>query len=384
MSREQPFFCDRFSREEYVAVSLLRRGFRRDEHYRFPHYEPVLLNPGGHSRGERATPVAHDLGSDDRVQERAEQDFTKARWAFAKNVYARALTDTLNRFSRLASFRWQSGYPNFRFLALAPDFVAAGDFLLERAAQLFESRGRTQAGYFDWESIAVFFHRPTLHQVELLNYWDALPVSTPRDLEMIRRISHLDVEGALALVASGANINALDRAGKTALITLARATPWDHVAMDKDYDQKVKTLPPLTQERRIRMMARLLDAGARINLTFYEQCDALTEAVLAGESETVRFLLSKGADPNYNPWPEEQPAVVSQALRYAQSGGIGRPHRTDAAEDIRAALRHAGAVEFAGQENCPDGDSAKNSGAASGTPEREHTRLPPGGRADGL
>jgi hypothetical protein len=318
------------------------------------------------------------------VHERAVQDFTKARWDFAKNIYARALTDTLNRFSRLASFRWQSGYPNFRFLALAPDFVAAGDFLLERAARLCEGHGRTAPGHFDWTSIAVFFHRPTLHQVELLNYWDALPVSTHRDFEMIHRVSHLDVEGALALVASGANINALDRTGKTALITLARATPWDHVAMDKDYDQKVKTLPPLTQEQRIRSMERLLDAGARINLTFYEQCDALTEAVLAGESETVRFLLSKGADPNYNPWPEEQPEVVSQALRYAQSGGIGRPHQKAAAEDIEAALRDAGAVECVGKENGPDGSSATNSGAVSGPLEEEPTRLPARDRVDRL
>lgn len=350
MSRQQPFFCDRFSREEYVAVSHLRRGFRGGEHYRFPHYEPVLLNPSAVFGGNTDLRLPHETSGKSQGPERKSPEVSKPLWAFAKHIYAQALADTLKRFFRLACFRWHTGHPNFRFLSLAPDFVAAGDFLLERAAQLCESPGPRQTGHFAWKAIADFFQRPTLHQVELLNYWDALPAAAPRDLEMIHRVSHLDVQGALALVASGANINAFDRAGKTALITLARATPWDHIAMDKNYDQKVKALPPLTQEQRIRMIARLLDAGARINLAFYEQCDALIEAVLAGESETVRFLLSKGADPNYNPWPEEQPAVVSQALRYAQSGGIQRPHRPGATEDILDALRDAGAVEFAGQE----------------------------------
>jgi hypothetical protein len=118
--------------------------------------------------------------------------------------------------------------------------------------------------------------------------------------------------------------------------------------MDKDYDRKVKALPPLAQDERIRMISRLLDAGGRINLVFYEQCDALTEAVLAGEPETVRFLLSEGADPHYNPWPEDAPEVLSQALRYAESDWA-RDRGGDRAEEIRRALKDAGAVALVGE-----------------------------------
>ena len=346
MSRRQPFFCDRFSREEYVAVSQLRRGFRRGEHHRFPHYEPVLLNPGAVFGGHTNLRRTHDTSGED--QGHPAMDGSLALWAFAEHIYARALTDTLKRFSRLACFRWQDGYPNFRFLSPAPDFAAAGEFLIERAAQLCDSGVQSNPGPFDWSVLADLFHRPTLHQLELLNYWDALQPATPRDLEMIRCVSHLDVDGALALVASGANINAFDRCGKTALTTLTRATAWDHIPMDKDYDRKVKALPPLAQDERIRMSSRLLDAGARINLVFYEQCDALTEAVLAGEPETVRFLLLDGADPHYNPWPEDAPEVLSQALRYAESEWA-RDRGGGRAEEIRRALKDAGAVGFVGE-----------------------------------
>jgi hypothetical protein len=346
MSRRQPFFCDRFSREEYVVVSQLRRGFRRGEHHRFPHYEPVLLNPAAVSGGNTDLNRPHDTSGEDHGHPAMNE--SQALWAFAKHIYARSLTDTLKRFSRLACFSWQDGYPNFRFLSPAPDFAAAGEFLIERAAKLCDTVFQTKPGPFDWSALADLFHRPTPHQLELLNYWDALPPATPRDLEMIRRVSHLDLDGALALVASGANINAFDRCGKTALTTLTRATRWDHIPMDKDYDRKVKALPPLAQDERIRMISRLLDAGGRINLVFYEQCDALTEAVLAGEPETVRFLLSEGADPHYNPWPEDAPEVLSQALRYAESDWA-RDRGGDRAEEIRRALKDAGAVALVGE-----------------------------------
>ena len=93
-------------------------------------------------------------------------------------------------------------------------------------------------------------------------------------------------------------------------------------------------------------MSALLEAGASINLTFYEESDALINATLNAEPKTVRFLLDRGADPNFNPWPEENPDDISQALDYASTDAWlerGTPNG-DAWAEIEEMLKNAGAV----------------------------------------
>ncbi|MDR1498522.1 MAG: hypothetical protein LBS59_09025 [Puniceicoccales bacterium] len=403
MSIEHPFFCWRFSREDYITVARLRLGFAPGQRYRHPHYDPVVLDPGGSQWhpdhrsqfGASGTHAGHDYGT---------MDFQTARWAFAERVYALALIDTHEEFPslRLAP-EWTVGLVNWRFLNLPPQFADAGAFLLEHARRFCASgevaietgctlnirspkpgelvrcpqdlcslivildaekleedalkplyhprqpdlgkRVPVRTLQFGWDEIAPLFHRPTPLEVELINSHDALPPATALDLAMIERASHFDLDGVLRLVGEGANLNAFDKNGESALTSATLDRRLDDVPCDQ-HDELGKTLPPLTPDRRIGMLSGLLDAGASINLASYEEADALINATLAAEPETVRFLLSRGADPNFNPWPEDEPDRISQALDYASTDAWlerGTPEG-EAYAKIETMLEAAGAV----------------------------------------
>ena len=390
MSLEQPFFCPRFSRDDYVSTSVLRRSFKWGVRYGAAHYEPVLLHPGGDTW---RTDHQYVLGCSGwhAGHEYETMIFQTAKWAFARKVYETALRETSEKFPLEQPPSWGEGYANWRFLTLPAWFSDASVFLMERARQACETRSievKTGCVYyepmeqpdmpparhgnrgtvtivmdaeilsdeimkplheknrpdmnvlvpsrpmrFDWDEIAALFHAPTLREVELLNYHDARPPASDLDLAMIKCAANLDIDGALELARKGANINAFDEHGETALTSVSEA--W-----------KNKPDAPFNQEQRIAALSALLEAGASINLTFYEESDALINATLNAEPKTVRFLLDRGADPNFNPWPEENPDDISQALDYASTNAWlerGTPNG-DAWAEIEEMLKNAGAV----------------------------------------
>jgi len=403
MSLKNPFFCDRFTVDDYRTVATLRRAFRWGEHYEFPHYEPILLHPGG--SGWRPL-QRYLIGSSGVHTGRtfADMDFRTARWKYAEQVYAQALVTTKNRFPGVTDVQWEDFLPNWRRLLLPACFSDAADFLateMERLAQtgsihvetgcslsvdpvnpkypsITEERRTTlhvifdvdelsedimkplwshqvldydatvakETATFTWNDIAGFVYRPTPEQIELINHWDARPIPREIDLKMIEKVSHLDMEGAIALIEQGANINACDQYGDTALTTLASATTHDHIPVDEDYDKKIAAIPDLKSEDRIRMMRQLIERGANVNLFFYDETDALINATLNADPATVGFLLETGADPNYNPWPEDDPDKISQALDFASTDAFlnrGTPEG-DAYAEIEELLKRYGAV----------------------------------------
>jgi len=173
---------------------------------------------------------------------------------------------------------------------------------------------------FAWEEIARFLYRPTPRQIELINNEEARPSVQPLDLEMIDRVSHLDIDGALRLVDQGANINGADSGGETALTSLAETSATDWIPFGEDYEARCAAVPELKPSERIAMMHRLIGAGADVNLFFYDGVDVLTQSTLWKEPETVQFLLEEaGADPNHNTAPEDDPEMISTALDYAAS-----------------------------------------------------------------
>ena len=386
MSLENPFFCDRFTREEYCSVAVLRRGFKWGEHYRFPHYQPLILNPGGTVWWKHHCYLLGSSGTYAGTEFKT-MDFQTAKWAFAQTVYAEALASTVERFPEMRH-EWVSGYPNWRFLNLPCEFWDAADFMIDQAKRVCDSgtvdvqtgcslalcppsglRSETDAvrrkailvldvekleedfvkqfwigkpclddlaprreARFNWNEIAGLFHRPTLHEVEMLNCWDALPPARDIDVKMLKCISDMDINGAINLVKAGANINSFDKDGYSVFNSASQAFAPGDIKVE--------------EEKRIDALHVLLDSGALINLAAYQECDALIDATLSAEPKIVQFLLEKGADPNYNPWPEDDPDVISQALDYAATDAQldeGTP-TGDRMAEIETMLKAAGAV----------------------------------------
>ena len=375
MSIEQPFFCNRFTVEDYKTVGRLRRAFHHNYGVRPPHYEPVLLDPGGSIWHSEQREV---LGSSGCYHDRpfSTFDFRSARWRFVEEIYRRALESTRARFPLLEEIRWSDLLPNWREIILPDCFAEAAEFMATEMERLTRSGGITietgcsllvsppdrwksnekdrttllmildveqitdqitkpiwskstndydfhaprKAVAFEWEEIAGFLYRPTPRQIELINNKEAKPPVQPLDLEMIDRVSHLDIDGALRLVDQGANINAADSGDETALTTLAETSATDWIPFGEDYEARCAAVPELKPSERIAMMRRLIEAGADVNLFFYDGVDVLVRSTLHAEPEAVQFLLEEGAaDPNHNMAPEDNPDTISTALDYAAS-----------------------------------------------------------------
>ena len=402
MSIDQPFFCDRFTIEDYKTVARLRRGFDDRRAGPTSNHEPIILDAGGTPWRSEQLSRFYSSGT---YQGRnfCNFDFRTARWKFAEEIYRRALESTRARFPGLSAIHWSNLLPNWRQLTLPDCFAEAGDFLTTEMERLTRSGGTTietgcsflvsppdrwksneekrttllmildveqiteeitkpiswrpTHGYdfhaprkevaCAWEEIVGFLYRPTPLQIELINNEEARPPVQPLDLEMIDRVSHLDIDGALRLVDQGANINGANEFGETALAELAQTWATDHVPFGNDYEARCTAIPEIKPLERIAMMRRLINAGADVNLFYFNESDALVNSTLHAEPETVAFLLEEaGADPNHNSYPLDDPDKISTALDYAASDShcYAGSDKGEAAEKIYQMLVKHGAV----------------------------------------
>jgi hypothetical protein len=151
-------------------------------------------------------------------------------------------------------------------------------------------------------------------------------------------VSHANLKMVKALLDAGADINAEDRAGRTALMTLDEDATPDLVRalLDAGADVKARddegnsALAHAAAGSNAEVVRRLLDAGAKINLRNEEGRTALMLAAEAGELENVRALVAAGAD--YNLKDEEGQTALDLA-------------REGLHEEVTALLVAHGAVE---------------------------------------
>ncbi|MEI8374541.1 MAG: ankyrin repeat domain-containing protein [Planctomycetota bacterium] len=188
------------------------------------------------------------------------------------------------------------------------EMIARGESFVPSTAQL----------RFGYEPIAPFFAFLDPFLLSLVNAEDGRPQATELDLELFKAVGRLDIELVLRLIDQGANVNALDKYGGTPFTDLATASRFDHLAFE-EADEARKTQPDISQGERIAMMRQLLDRGADVNLFGFGGVNALTEAVMHCEDEVVCFLLSVGADPNHNQYPDDDPDDDSTPFFYAAS-----------------------------------------------------------------
>ena len=163
-------------------------------------------------------------------------------------------------------------------------------------------------------------------------------------------VAYLDIERALALLDAGADPNALDTMGEGALASLCeRWYPPPPQGSGIATDAEGNARP--TEAQITDMMRRLIARGADVNAHGpdgygAQGCSTLINAVLSAQADVVEFLLEHGADPNFNPWPDESPHVVSKALDYAlcDANLAETDEEREALERIIALLEAHGAI----------------------------------------
>jgi ankyrin repeat protein len=103
-----------------------------------------------------------------------------------------------------------------------------------------------------------------------------------------------DLGGITNAIKQGANINAIDGGGETALTKVF--LKFNYEFWDEERDYAIETLIEPT----ISVAQKLLEHGADVNLYGSDGYNALQYAALSRNAGLIKFLLDNGANPNVN------------------------------------------------------------------------------------
>ena len=122
---------------------------------------------------------------------------------------------------------------------------------------------------------------------------------TEKGISLFKACDNLDIDAIRIAIEAGANVLAIDQDGGTSIYKCVEAVTDEYL----DECDPRKSMDDL--ERKIQKMQKcvdyLLEHGADINLYgFGCLCTPLCESVYIPDARVMEFLLSRGADPNYN------------------------------------------------------------------------------------
>jgi hypothetical protein len=153
---------------------------------------------------------------------------------------------------------------------------------------------------FSWEDIKDYYCEMTLNQLRL---------TMPKELHMHTFVDDIlfkaardwDLDLIDIALQRGANINALNEYGSSALGCAVDFFNFHGMSLDKEYtfDEEQKIKEDNTKECKT-MVDYLLSKGADINLFGFGGMTPLTCAYYARSAEMTKFLLERGANPNTN------------------------------------------------------------------------------------
>ena len=154
---------------------------------------------------------------------------------------------------------------------------------------------------YKWNDIKDFFIELTLDQLRLTMPEDLHKPLTVWDQVMMQACSNMDYNELCSAIANGANVNAIDRHGNTAMQYAVSFFTLDGQMMDETYsDEQLKQMRKTALSKCLKIVDYLLDNGASIDLFGYEGVQPLLEAYYAGSVEMVQHLLERGSNPNFN------------------------------------------------------------------------------------
>ena len=199
---------------------------------------------------------------------------------------------------------------------------------------------------FTYEEIKYYFIYLDVHLLSLLNAEDGVKDITPAEKALFDSAERLNLDGMLKAISDGANINAIDDLGETALTKVIRASKYDFYPLaDREAFEKFqRETPEFTNEEKISVAQRLLDMGADVNFFGSDGTNGLMETSYAHNPVLMKFLLDNGANPNFNYFPEDGEEYIKSHALY---NVLGDYHCWDGdekiLEEMEALLRNAGA-----------------------------------------
>ena len=132
------------------------------------------------------------------------------------------------------------------------------------------------------------------------------------DTRFLKAALHLDLDSAVSLLNAGADPNALDSMGETALFAVVDSIAWSSSTLSG-----AREASPIPRTQKANYIDALLTRGAHIDLFGPESMPPLVRAVLGSDHEMVSLLLERGADDTIVAHEDEYEGSWASAWDYA-------------------------------------------------------------------
>lgn len=163
---------------------------------------------------------------------------------------------------------------------------------------------------FSFEEIKDFFVKADEHLLSLLNSKDGLNSISEIEKEMLDHAENMNLQGILQALEKGADINAIDTDGETALTKVIKAWKYDSVRNDYDDEDFVRE-PDYPNEEKIAVAEKLISLGADVNLFGHDGVNGLMYSSYQHNPVLMKFLLANGANPNINYFTDDDLDFIS-------------------------------------------------------------------------
>lgn len=153
---------------------------------------------------------------------------------------------------------------------------------------------------YKWDDIKDFFCQFSINQMRLVLH-DSLHNHTSLDDELLKACSDWDKAKIIDCLNRGANINCLDKDGKSVLQHAVEFFRDHGICFNEDLTPEERLQREKENlEKCIDVVELLLENGADINLFGYEGLAPIVCAYYEDSAKMVAYLLDEGADPNVN------------------------------------------------------------------------------------
>lgn len=199
---------------------------------------------------------------------------------------------------------------------------------------------------YRWEEIQDLFTELSLKQLSLMNL-KLLHKHTDIDEDLFRACNALDIQGVKFAISRGANVNALDKRGESALQKAVEGLSFYRTELDKSYSDEERTrITDAAYERSRTIVDLLVSHGADVDLFGVEGRQPITCAYFEHSPTMIKHLLELESDPNYNSYRSEDVAYQSEdstrctilnfiSVDWGESYGVYKDDK-EVAEMIRA------------------------------------------------